>query len=307
MKLVTANEEQKRQRDVVCAQAWGERLTLEQFLDRELRLRAHPWARANLETWLWCAEDGQVLASCETYRMRSLVGTGAGRTEGDTWGIASVFTEPHLRGRGHAGRMMAALLERLGARSTAQASILFSEVGAELYERAGYVSRPIVERRSAAEPGALHELVDAIVTEDALGALFAEISLPDVAFLVWPTADQLDWHLERERLYAEYLSRPRPRFHGARVGESRAIWAGALKYDVLKILLLDAKNDDDAQRLIRAARAVAHDAGIASVRDWVPVPALDPNALPEDLPMIAPLHPEVRATDWRYALQALWM
>src|SRR4051812_33318121 len=103
MRLISiTNEEMKRDRDRQTHAEWGKALTVEQYLEREQRLRSHPWSRATMTTWFWVDHNGAVLASCETFRMNSSVDGSAGHS----YAVASVFTEPSLRGRGHAGRMM---------------------------------------------------------------------------------------------------------------------------------------------------------------------------------------------------------
>ena len=130
------------ERSRLTAAVWGNRLTLEQYLERERLLAAAPFAARGLRTWLLEDDAGAVLGSCETYRMASeLDGVG-----GETHGFASVFVEPALRGRGHARGMMervAALLRTEGA----QAAHLFSEVGTSLYEAVGFRARPMRARR----------------------------------------------------------------------------------------------------------------------------------------------------------------
>src|SRR5262245_2541358 len=124
MELRLASDEEKRARDRLAHEAWGERLAVEGFVEREERLRAHAFSRAGMRTWL-LVERGDVVASCETFRMRSRH-RGA---DGHSFGLASVYVEPALRGRGHATAMLdrlhPALLDEDPA---AQAAILFSDV-----------------------------------------------------------------------------------------------------------------------------------------------------------------------------------
>ena len=73
MRLVLATDAQKAERDAVTYMEWGKLLTPEGYFERERRLRAHPWSRADMKTWLLCAEEGGVLASCEALRMDSFL------------------------------------------------------------------------------------------------------------------------------------------------------------------------------------------------------------------------------------------
>ena len=92
--LREATAEEIQRRDAITHPSWGLPLSVEQYRERERRLRAHPFSRQGMTSWHW-AEGSTVLASCETFRMRSVL---AGE-EGTTYGVASVYTEPALRGR----------------------------------------------------------------------------------------------------------------------------------------------------------------------------------------------------------------
>jgi ribosomal protein S18 acetylase RimI-like enzyme len=183
--LLLADEQQKQTRDLVTHAAWGDRLTVAQYRAREDRLRAHPWARSGMETWLWC--DGPtVLASCESFRMPSLLRTSSGATHGHTFGIASVYTEPAFRGRGHAGALMSALVTRFRSDPLAQASLLFSDVRPELYARSGYVERPAAEWQLEASGGDPGETVDLLFAESAVATELSHTQPPPDAFVVSP-------------------------------------------------------------------------------------------------------------------------
>src|SRR2546429_2590439 len=97
MRLVQADEAERLALDRLTYQAWGTRLDPAQYLEREARLRAHPWSQQALTSWLLLSDGGELLSSCETYRMDSF----AAGAPGATFGVASVFTEPRLRGHGH--------------------------------------------------------------------------------------------------------------------------------------------------------------------------------------------------------------
>jgi GNAT superfamily N-acetyltransferase len=312
VQLRPANDDEKRARDLLTHAAWGQRLTPAQFAEREVQLRAHPWARENMTTWFLCGAAGEVLASCETFRMESF----AAAARGSTYGVASVFTEPALRGRGYASRMMERLVRALPARDpAAQASILFSDVGAPLYERAGYVARPAFDVLQATEAGDPGAGVDALVTDATLAAEHARLSRPeDAGFVVWPTAAQLDWHLERERAYAEVFARARPPACGARAGDAAAFWAADFKNEKLVVLLAHAPSADALEALARAARRAAGAAGLREVALWdSPAPLgvrlLDGRRVEREgsLPMICPLAPVVDPGSWSFIPRGLWI
>ncbi len=252
--LREATEQEKRERDALTHAEWAGGLTVPQFCEREMRLRAHPWSAGAMTTWVWTCEAGSILSSCETFRMRSAA---AGRF-GHAYAVASVFTEPRLRGRGYAAKMMAALVERLREIDRwAHASILFSDVGPKLYARAGYAPRAAVDRIWLSEEGDPHEGVEPLSERDVPEAMRA-IRPPCGAFQVLATAPQIDWHLERERIYSELLHRPRPPLCGARAGASTALWAAVFKQNELHVLLFDARTPGEANRLVRSATRAAH-------------------------------------------------
>jgi GNAT superfamily N-acetyltransferase len=302
MRLVLASDAQKAERDVVTYPAWGAPLSVEGYLEREKRLRAHAWPRAELKTWLLCADDGGVLASCETYRTDSFLRAPDGAlTPGDSFAIASVFTEERLRGRGYATRLMdllAAELELTAPR--AQSALLFSDVGAALYGRSGYQELPAWDWCLAPEPGEPSARVDRLLTEADLSTALARMRRPEVPFFYWPTPAQLDWHLERERVYAELMPRPRPEANGATVRESTALWYMMGRTGTLMVMVFDARSASDAAALLGAARRVAHRAGLSRVVLWeepatAPLLAQVPGAVRQpregSLPMVRPLRP----------------
>jgi GNAT superfamily N-acetyltransferase len=306
-RLVRATDAQKAARDRVCHDAWGAKLSVEQFLVREERLRGHAWARENMTTWL-LEDDGVVLASCETFRMESRLDGEAGHSHG----VASVFTEPALRGRGYASTMMSAVVGavRAGDRG-AHAIHLYSDVGAPIYERSGFVARPAFDWVAGPLEGDPLALVDALLDEAAATVPEA----PREPFVVWPTAAQLDWHLERERAYAALLSRPRPRACGARAGSSVIRWVGDLRGDRLLVMLLDAAEPSARVALLEAARRVAHEAGLAGVSVWEDeasaslFPGEPMRRAPREgsLPMILPLASGLSPEAFRCVPRALWV
>jgi GNAT superfamily N-acetyltransferase len=304
MELVAATEEDKRARDRLTYEAWGERLEPAQYLEREARLRGHPWARAAMTTWLLRDDGGAVLASCESYRMPSLL-DGA---PGETWAVASVFTEPARRGRGHATEMMTRLLARARA-AGAQASTLFSDVGAPLYEAGGWRARPAEDLVFPPAPGNVASGVDKLLVAAP------ELSAPDEPFVVWPSAMQLDWHLERTRTYGALLGRPPLEAVGARAGGGAAAWAVEWNKDQLLVLALAARRPHEAEALVRAARRVAWALRLREVRLWSqPWPFGGRGDLGGDrvarigsLPMVAPLAPSLRADQWTQIPRGVWV
>lgn len=297
MNLRPATDAEKVDRDRVTASEWGVRLTLPQYLEREATLRAHPWC-AGMQTWL-LADGPTVLCSCETFRNDSTVGGVAGESHS----IASVFTEAHLRGKGYATRLMDALIAHF--RATAQSLVLFSDVGAPLYERSGYRAVPAwdwVLPPAEADPDVAWLDAPVPAPERRPG--------PAGTLVLHPSAGQLDWHHARSRLYARFLNRPPLRHYGARTPDGTAWWTAQFKSDELLVLWLDAPDARAAGPLLRAAQAEAHHAGLPKVRVWetfslASVTNAQRVRRDGELPMAVPL---AAAFDtWTQVQRALWV
>ncbi len=303
MRLKLADGAEQIARDRLTHAAWGGGLSVEQYLQRELRLRGHAWARDAMETWLWQGDGDDVLASCESFACRSFF-AGA---RGTSYAIASVFTEPARRGRGHAVSMLSAVVDALSTRAP-HAVTLYSDVGARIYERCGFCAVTSLDRSIAAEAGDPREGVTPIGEDEV-----AEVAPPDTRFVVWPDLAQLDWHRERERAYSALLGRPRPPFAGARTRGGDAVWAGDLKSSRLVVLRLTAATDDDARALLRSAARVAHAAGLSRVVCWedatlaprVPVGEVTPRD--GGLAMIRPLADRLSASEWIVIPRGAWV
>jgi hypothetical protein len=314
MILIEATPEQSRDRDRATFEAWGGQLPLERYLAETERLRRHPWSRAAESVWCLCADDGDVLSSCETYRMASFLDQG--RQPGHTYGIASVYTEPGKRRRGHCLE----LLRRLGDRLVrgdpdAQALVLFSDVALATYGKAGFAARPALSLVLEAMAGDPRDGVEALLAEHQAGQALARIPRPAGPFTVWPGAEQIDWHLERERIFADLLGRPRPVACGATVRGATALWSADYREGQLTVLLWHAPDAEEAEALFACARRVAGGAGLARVAVWqTPQAGLPGRALLEDrlrqldsVPMIRPLDSRVLAAHWAWIPRAIWV
>lgn len=298
MHLVLASEAEKELRDVVTFDAWGSGLTRAQFLEREAKLRAHRWAREAMQTWLWRAERGEVLASCETFALESNVGG----VKGLSYAIASVYTEPNKRKAGHASAMLSALVRHFA--SGAQAMVLFSEVGTGIYQRLGFWPVPAFDTWF----DAADERPDVEWLRAPLPAAHALVAPQTLS--IAPTAGQLDWHLERERFYVAALGRPVLDVHGARLGTSCITWTAYQRTAELHVMTLEVADDSHRAPLIRAAQWAAHRAGMSSVRVWETVPLGDvPGARrtkrDDEIAMFCPLTPGVLA--WTNVARGSWV
>ena len=299
MRLLLADEAQKLARDRLTFPAWGSGLKLEQYLEREQRLRAHAWPAAAMQTWL-LEDGGEVKASCETFRNDSFVDG----VPGSSWSIASVFTEERLRGKGHALELMKQVRDRLQGEPNAQSIVLFSEVGANLYQRAGYrVVEPAVDHvlppSSAPLPKTVKPLEGNVPRPRAPGGK---------GLWLWPSVDQLDWHLERSRLYARYLGRQTLPYDAAECQGARIWWQAYLKTNELLVLWLEGSREGIAT-LLDAARSLASATGLSQVRLWadpqLPLPTPQ-KVIPrtDELPMVCSFDDRF---EWKNVQRALWV
>ena len=294
VKLIIASPQQAAARDALTHTAWGTPLTVDQFQAREHALRSHRWSRAVMTTWLWVDAADQVLSSCETFQMPSQCSSG----RGVTFAIASVFTEPSLRGRGAAEAMLSALHARLRGWAGAQAAVLFSEIGPTLYARLGYRGIPSVDvlfEPSAETPTGL---------EWGLRLPGPDTPAPE-ALQIAITADQLDWHHERSRFYARALGRVLPAQWGASCGDGSIGWTANFRTNELMVLFTRG-SPAELRVLIRAASWVAGSVGLGRVRVWQTTPLEGGERVArEDLPMICSLGAAFET--WSPIDRALWV
>jgi GNAT superfamily N-acetyltransferase len=300
--LIEATDAQQLERDALTWHAWGAGLSTEQFIKRERRLREHPWARRALKSYWWVDADGAPLSSCELF----VDDAHAGERRGKAGVIASVFTEERLRGKGYAAQMLNALIEQSRERSDLLALTLFSEIGVDLYQRVGFYAvpsfdtyfTPLTER-----PSSVH------LVERELPLPRDEQTEPTTLRQVLSPA-RIDWHLERERIYGEALSRPRLPFHGAVFGDASITFTAYWKTNELQVLTLDARTASDAIQLVDAARHAAHLLGLPTVRVWETeaftgiLPGGERRPRLDEIPMFLPLAPGIEA--WTHVERALW-
>ena len=294
--LAIASNSEQQARDHLTADIWGTGLTTDQFLDRELRLRSHPWAAATLTTWLWKDANGEVLSSCEVF----LDEAKAGAKSGTAATIASVFTEPRLRAQGHAAKMLQSLSVHL---KSCLAVTLFSEIGTNYYQRLGFCPVPAFDTFFA--PRADAPSVEWLQTLPSPQHASADANTLRLSL----SAPRLDWHLERERIYGSVLKRGPLTHHGARVGESTITWTAYWKTNELQVLSLDAKSPVELELLVHAASHAAHLGGLSTVRIWetndlTSVPGARREARTDEVAMFLPLVPGVQA--WTMVERGLW-
>jgi GNAT superfamily N-acetyltransferase len=302
-RLVEATDSEQRARDLLTAQAWGRQLTTEQFLQREAGLRAHPFAKQHLRTWLWVDEAGAVLSSCETFEVPARRGSRLGRA----FVIASVFTEPALRGKGHAVTLINAVCERLGQQTDALAVSLFSEVGARIYERAGFVAQPSWDVVLPLETSVLPMVTSSVEEFPAVEA--PPSVMADGSVQLELTVEQCDWQVERERLYARALKRPELKTHLLRRGRSSLALTASFQTNELHVLWYRFELPADVGPLLAAAADHGRASGLKALRVWettpIPLPAGSARVeRTDELPMLRSL--DGAPARWSFIERGLW-
>lgn len=288
-------------RNRLTAPVWGNRLSLEQYLARERRLRATEFAKTALRTWVLERDDGAIVASHESYAMRTESALGTGHAEG----IASVFVEDRLRGKGYAAQLLSQSLARF-REEKAQASILYSEVGAKIYSAIGYHARPIRARQWTPASGAVADIAIPFARGDAAAPDPARsIAGAPPRFRIALTRAQVDWQRERSSFYREVLAPDRrdpDTLAGAHAGAAWILWTPDYRLERLMVVAARPGTPGENATLVEALRRATSALGLPIAELWIS-PALDlPGGaeVPRDdeIPMIAPLAGSIAPEDW---------
>lgn len=155
MHLIVADEQLRDAIQDSTFPIWNEGLTRTAYGQWNAAQMRTAWGRERLHRLALTTGTGQWLASMKRYRF-------AARLDGqpiEIVGVGAVFTPPDLRGHAYAPRILEAALAEETSRGTALAA-LFSEIGRDYYQRAGFVPVPLEEvtlavRRSAGAPAML--------------------------------------------------------------------------------------------------------------------------------------------------------
>lgn len=181
---------------------WHEGLTRQaygQWNRAQLRV---PWARGGrLQRFALVDSAGDVLASLKRYRFDArLDGAPAAMA-----GIGAVFTPPDQRGRGHASALIDRVLEQERQEGVAWAG-LFSEIGADFYQRLGFSTVPIdevtvgVQRQGGGTPAMLVRSGD-LRDLPALSALH-DVRSAGARCALRRNAEHIEFALAKKRLFA---------------------------------------------------------------------------------------------------------
>lgn len=188
-------------------------------------------------------DQRQILASCESFRKRSLTSDSEGRVlDGITHGIASVYVVPEHRGRGYASRLLRELDKcfpnfQVEANETVIASVLFSDIGKSFYTKLGW--RAFTSHHLEFEPEHIASTTSRPISADQLAELCADdeaimrraLTEPrhsnnKTRFAILPDLDHMGWHHSKEEFVAQRLfGKPVP-VKGAIAGPpGNRVWA----------------------------------------------------------------------------------
>ena len=284
--LVPLERDRLASLDTLRATEWRGPLTAPEFLHRNERLRAHRYG-SRIESWGWMPDGGQApVASCDLLPIS--LGASGGGTE-SAWLLASVVTPPNERGKGHASRMLEALLERRGDKPW----LLFSDIGPEFYARWGFRALPQVCHTVPAGEGE------------------ADLAVAGAAFIAETIgarrkggrqygAEEIDWIAERYRAFAEFRDLiDVPVLLDAGAEEAPVFVAVDAVRDELALLWRDPGDENAVRRAQDAAGAL----GLSTVSFWTSAETIAEGAKPEwpmvrdEKGVLAPIG-DVQLIDW---------
>jgi hypothetical protein len=308
VRAAKANEIDGRNR--LTAPVWGDRLDVEQYLERERILRATTFAKRAMRTWV-LERHGEILASCESYSMPTLLDGKRGVAQG----IASVFVEERFRGNQYARALLQVLLHTFRAEH-AQASLLYSEVGTKLYSELGYVARPMQARQWTPAAGEIAEVATPFSraeSERALGEFLLEESAAR-RFRVVLYHPQLEWHRERSAFYHRVLAPRRldpSTLAGATRGDAWIAWAGDYRLDRLMVLAAKPGTPEQSAALVEALRRAAGALGFPIAELWespaLTLPGGQTVPRDDEVPMLCPLVPTLTPDLWQDYGRGCWV
>lgn len=127
---------------------WGVELPFPAYVARTRGMLASPWGRERYRFMIAHDAAGEPVSACKLYRLEAELG-GA---PAEAIGFGAVVTRPERRGEGHAGRMLAALMDAARAEGAATA-LLFSDIGPALYAALGFAPLAVQAGKAPALPG----------------------------------------------------------------------------------------------------------------------------------------------------------
>lgn len=188
--------------DALRAGEWANRISPEEFVQRNTRLYQHPFGQTQIQTFGWRVGNTWP-ATLDVLALRAREKSGPLLEAGL---IASVVTRPEFRGKGYARK----LLQGVTAEFSEAVLVLHSEVPPEFYERFGFECASVDSIEGASDGGAMK---GEPLERDAYCALVQAQRLalcPAEGYFLEPDPGYVDWQLERLRYFAELRKTPFP-------------------------------------------------------------------------------------------------
>lgn len=229
--------------------SWKDSLSLPQYLAESQYLTSIPLAKDGGMT-IWVLVDSEppadqrwILASCETFRKRSLMSDSAGNVEEVAiHGIASVFCAPEYRGRGYAGRLMRELAGVLRKWQSQHGriigSVLYSDIGKKYYSGLGWLPNTrnthlefeSVQQGwpSSAKPILEEDLEKLCRKDESIIRTAMKTPTPGTRkrVTILPGLDHMLWHIRKEDFASQHIFDKIPTAKGAIAGEpGKQVWA----------------------------------------------------------------------------------
>lgn len=285
------------------------------------------------------------LASLETFRLDVVMGPKEER--GTAYGVGTVFTAEELRGKGYASELCRQILTTLeNIDSHALAAVLYSDVGPSIYSKCGFFVAqknpksfflglgPEKEKNKILAQKATKGVER--LTRDKIGPIVDKLCEEvassygrEEAFTILPTSGQVSWLLEREHVVAATCHvTPLPSC-GALIGGSWGVWTADMSKgkNFVKILLLKVGDVAEeaasvlASAILSSSEQQVDEGGVvlwgpgSVIGKWPISHSLlegagimfEEKERKGSLPMLAPLHPNVRPEFWKFIPQAIWL
>ena len=128
-------------------EAWGPKLTLQQYCDREAQIQKTDYAQLRQRACI-LVEEGEPeesvnwLSFGDVFYQPALLLRKGFLYEGNVVAVASVFTPRHHRRKGYAKIMLDQLLERERGSPANIATSLYTDIGPDYYAQFGYKCHP---------------------------------------------------------------------------------------------------------------------------------------------------------------------
>lgn len=246
---------------------WRGALAVSQYIERNIRVYSHPYARQRIQTWIGRSQSGDLVTSLETLEMEFVI-AGNPPIRGSL--IASVYTPPAHRGHDYARQLIQKVLPNPDA-----PVILHSDLAPRYYEKLGFRDMPVMDNKIKVEPSPA--VVELALLEESIAPdhFVSELRLHKErrsrhGVAVFYDEILLDWNIERFRYFAEIMGTRLPSelfWIGVHGNENHPILAVPNYLEgQMEGLILDPACERCLQHLHRKAR----EAKLARVHFWKP-------------------------------------